>query len=131
MPLIILTASGSPSPFLACERAALALKVAPLRLRSLEGDGLEASDGDRSGVRTAQNHGRMSVGRVRQYDGSALNAAFLSARTESLANLAMIGAGLATVIQASAWPDVAVGLAILILTAGASFEVYRAARAEL
>lgn len=68
--------------------------------------------------------------RYRQYAGSLSRAAFLSARNDALANVAIIGAGLATVYVRSAWPDLIVGLAIALMNAGAAREVYLAAREE-
>ena len=56
--------------------------------------------------------------------------AFLSARNDALANLAIIGAGLATAATLSAWPDVVVGLGIFLLNLDAAREVLEAARAE-
>lgn len=62
--------------------------------------------------------------------GSLTKAAFLSARNDMFANVAMIGAGLATAATASIWPDIAVGLAIAALNATAAMEVYEAALGE-
>jgi Co/Zn/Cd efflux system component len=62
--------------------------------------------------------------------GSLTKAAFLSARNDALANIAiMIGGGL-TALTRSAWPDLAIGLLILALNAGAAHEVYEAASRE-
>ena len=69
--------------------------------------------------------------RFRHHSGSLTKAAFLSARNDTLANVAIIGAGLATAfVWKSAWPDLIVGLAIAALNADAAFEVWEAARAE-
>lgn len=68
---------------------------------------------------------------VRHAAGSLSRAAFLSARNDVLANLAMIAAGAVTLGWRSAWPDLAVGLGILLMNLDAAREVYRAARAEL
>lgn len=68
--------------------------------------------------------------RYRQHAGSLTRAAFLSARNDALANVAIIGAGLATVAVRSAWPDLVVGLGIALMNAGAAREVYLAARKE-
>lgn len=68
---------------------------------------------------------------VRDAAGSLSRAAFLSARNDVLANLAMIAAGLITLRWRSAWPDLAVGLGILIMNLDAAREVYRAACEEL
>lgn len=68
--------------------------------------------------------------RYRHHSGSLTKAAFLSARNDALANVAIIGAGLATVIQPSIWPDVLVGIGIACMNADAATQVWRAARAE-
>jgi Co/Zn/Cd efflux system component len=67
----------------------------------------------------------------RHSGGSLTRAAFLSARNDSFANLAIIGAGLVTaLLWQSAWPDLIVGLSIAALNADAAHEVWEAARAE-
>lgn len=70
------------------------------------------------------------LARVRHGSGSLTKAAFLSARNDALANVAIIGAAWATVVTASGWPDLLVGLAIAALNAGAAYEVWEAARQE-
>ena len=68
--------------------------------------------------------------RYRRYAGSLSRAAFLSARNDTLANIAIIGAGLVTAFIPSAWPDMIVGLGIALMNAGAAREVYITAREE-
>jgi Co/Zn/Cd efflux system component len=68
--------------------------------------------------------------RFRTHSGSLTRAAFLSARNDALANVAIIAAGAVTAYTLSAWPDLIVGAAIAIMNAGAAREVWRAARAE-
>jgi Co/Zn/Cd efflux system component len=69
--------------------------------------------------------------RYRHHSGSLTRAAFLSARNDALANIAIVGAGLVTAyIFRSAWPDLIVGLGILVLNADAAREVFRAAQDE-
>jgi Co/Zn/Cd efflux system component len=68
--------------------------------------------------------------RVRHHGGSLGLAAFLSARNDVLANAAIILAGLVTGYTLSVWPDLLVGLGIVIINAGAAGEVYRAAGKE-
>lgn len=69
--------------------------------------------------------------RYRKHAGSLTKAAFLSARNDVLMNIAIIVAGLATAyLWRSAWPDLIVGLAILLINPDAAKEVYDAARAE-
>ena len=69
--------------------------------------------------------------RVRSHAGSLTRAAFLSARNDVLANVAIVGAGLITARAASIWPDLIVGLAIFLLNAGAAYEVVQAARKDM
>ncbi|HZR34303.1 MAG TPA: cation transporter [Nevskia sp.] len=70
------------------------------------------------------------LARHRGGSGSLTRAAFLSARNDTLANLAIIAAGLVTARLRSAWPDLLVGLGIAVLNADAAREVWSAARAE-
>jgi Co/Zn/Cd efflux system component len=71
------------------------------------------------------------LARYRHHRGSLTKAAFLSARNDVLANIAIVATGLATAhLWHSAWPDVIVGLAIAALNAGAAGEVWHAARQE-
>lgn len=60
------------------------------------------------------------LARYRHHSGSLTRAAFLSARNDAFANVAIIAAGLLTAfIWRSAWPDLIVGLAIAALNADA------------
>ena len=68
--------------------------------------------------------------RVRDVAGSLSRAAFLSARNDALANVAIIGAGVVTFFWASAWPDLVVGVGIFLLNLDAAREVFEAARRE-
>jgi Co/Zn/Cd efflux system component len=69
--------------------------------------------------------------RFREESGSLTRAAFLSARNDAFANLAIISAGLVTAfLWRSAWPDLIVGLAIVLVNIGAAKEVWEAAREE-
>jgi Co/Zn/Cd efflux system component len=69
--------------------------------------------------------------RVRHVGGSLSRAAFLSARNDVLANLAIIAAAGLTLLWASAWPDLLVGLGIFLMNLDAAREVYTTARREL
>jgi Co/Zn/Cd efflux system component len=60
-----------------------------------------------------------------------LRAAYLSARNDAVANIAIVAAALVTLASASAWPDLIVGLGIFLLNADAAREVLGAARREL
>ncbi len=69
--------------------------------------------------------------RYRHHGGSLTRAAFLSARNDALANVAIIAAGLVTAaLWHSAWPDLIVGLGIALMNADAAREVWQAARQE-
>ena len=68
---------------------------------------------------------------VRDAAGSLSRAAFLSARNDVLANVAMIAAGVVTLRWRSVWPDLAVGFGILLVNVDSAREVYQAACAEL
>ena len=70
------------------------------------------------------------LARHRAAAGSLTRAAFLSARNDTLANVAIVAVGLVTLWWRSPWPDLAVGLAIGALNAGAAWEVWEAARDE-
>ena len=70
------------------------------------------------------------LARYRDHSGSLTRAAFLSARNDSFANVAIIAAGLLTAASESPWPDLLVGLGIAALNADAAREVFAAARKE-
>ena len=70
------------------------------------------------------------LARYRHHSGSLTKAAFLSARNDVLANIAIIAAGLVTVAYPSIWPDILVGLGIAFMNLDAAREVWTAARDE-
>jgi Co/Zn/Cd efflux system component len=71
------------------------------------------------------------LARYRDHRGSLTRAAFLSARNDALANVAIIAAGAVTaLLWSSVWPDLVVGLAIAVMNADAAREVWTAARQE-
>jgi Co/Zn/Cd efflux system component len=71
------------------------------------------------------------LARFRHHSGSLTKAAFLSARNDTLANVAIIAAGAVTAFWwRSAWPDLIVGVGIAIMNADAAREVFEAAREE-
>jgi Co/Zn/Cd efflux system component len=72
----------------------------------------------------------LMLARFRDHGGSLTKAAFLSARNDALANVAIVAAGLLTALTVSAWPDLVVGLGIALLNADAAREVWEAAQAE-
>lgn len=72
----------------------------------------------------------MLLVRFRHHSGSLTRAAFLSARNDALANVAIVAAGLVTIAWPSAWPDLVVGVGIAIMNADAAKAVWKAARDE-
>jgi len=71
------------------------------------------------------------LARYRHHSGSLTRAAFLSARNDAFANVAIIAAGLLTAfVWRSARPELIVGLAIAALNADAAKGIWRAAREE-
>ncbi len=70
------------------------------------------------------------LARFRTHGGSLTRAAFLSARNDTVASVAIIVAGIVTSYTHSGWPDFVVGLGIAAMNADAAREVWRAARDE-
>ena len=70
------------------------------------------------------------LARYREHSGSLTKAAFLSARNDVFANVAILSAGLITAVTFSGWPDLMVGLGIALMNADAAKEVWVAAREE-
>jgi Co/Zn/Cd efflux system component len=73
----------------------------------------------------------LMLARFRDHGGSLTRAAFLSARNDAIANIAIIAAGAVTAyLWRSAWPDLIVGAGIAIMNADAAREVWQAAHEE-
>ncbi len=72
----------------------------------------------------------MMLARHRHGSGSLTRAAYLSARNDAYANLAIIAAGLVTALYPSPWPDLVAAAGIAVLNADAAGDVFRAAQAE-
>jgi Co/Zn/Cd efflux system component len=72
----------------------------------------------------------LMLARFRSHAGSLTRAAFLSARNDAYANVAIVLAGFLTLATLSAWPDLVVGLGIAVLNADAARDVLAAARKE-
>jgi Co/Zn/Cd efflux system component len=70
------------------------------------------------------------LSRHRDGGGSLTRAAYLSARNDAYANLAIIAAGLITAATLSPWPDLVAAAGIAILNADSAGDILRAARAE-
>ena len=65
------------------------------------------------------------LAKFRQSQKSLVMAAYLSARNDALANVAIISAGITTIFWDSSIPDLAVGLAIGMLNANAAIKVWK------
>ena len=72
----------------------------------------------------------MLLMRYRHHGGSLTRAAFLSARNDVFANIAIVIAGAATAMTHTAWPDMVVGAGIMLMNADAAREIWQAARSE-
>jgi Co/Zn/Cd efflux system component len=70
------------------------------------------------------------LARFRESRGSLTRAAFLSARNDAIANVAIVAAGAATAVVLSVWPDLIVGIGIAAMHADAARDVWRAAQRE-
>lgn len=68
--------------------------------------------------------------RHRHHSGSLARAAWLAARNDALANVAILGAAAVALAWASGWPDIIVGLGIAAVNADAAVKVWRAAQKE-
>ncbi len=68
--------------------------------------------------------------RVRHHAGSMSRAAWLSARNDVAVNLAVVATAGVTAWTASGWPDIAVGVGIVLLNATAARQVWRLAGEE-
>lgn len=71
------------------------------------------------------------LARYRHHSGSLSRAAFLSARNDAIANVAIIVAGMVTaILWHSVWPDLIVGIGIACMNMDAAREIWSAAREE-
>lgn len=70
------------------------------------------------------------LARFRHHSGSLTRAAFLSARNDVVANVAIVGAGLLTLGVGTGWPDLIVGLGIAAMNLDAAIDVWKAAGRE-
>ncbi len=68
--------------------------------------------------------------RVRDHGGSMTTAAFLTARNDVLVNLAIIAMGVVTAWTRSGWPDIVLGVVIVLVGLGAAKEVWEVATEE-
>lgn len=117
---VLLLAPAIATAWTAWGKLAAPVAPAPLAL-SLTG----------AGALAVNLSGALMLARHRHSGGSMMRGAFLSARNDALANVAIILAGLVTAfLWRTAWPDVLVGLGIAALNADAAREVWEAAREE-
>jgi Co/Zn/Cd efflux system component len=72
----------------------------------------------------------LMLARHRSGSGSLTRAAYLSARNDAFANLAIIAAGLVTALHPSPWPDLVAAAGIAVLNADSAADILRAAAAE-
>lgn len=70
------------------------------------------------------------LAKYRHHSGSLTRAAFLSARNDAFANIAIILAGIITLGWLSGWPDLIVGIGIALMNADAAKEIWEAAKNE-
>ena len=68
--------------------------------------------------------------RVRRHGGSLTTAAWLTARNDVLINLAIIAVGGLTAWTGSGWPDIVLGVGIVLLSVTAAREVWEVAEEE-
>lgn len=66
----------------------------------------------------------------RNYQGGLPRAAYLSARNDALANIAIIFAGLVSFIWYSLWPDLLVGFFIMAINLDAAREIWQASESS-
>lgn len=70
------------------------------------------------------------LARHRDHVGSMSRAAFLAARNDVYANAAIIAMGLLTMVWVSGWPDIVLGLFLVLLNFSAAKEVWEVAAEE-
>lgn len=70
------------------------------------------------------------LARHRAHGGSLSRAAFLSARNDVMVNLAIIAMALLTLLTDSAWPDIVLGLGIILIALHSAWEVWEASEEE-
>lgn len=70
------------------------------------------------------------LARFRHHDSSMARAAFLSARNDVLVNIAIIAMGIVTLWSRSGWPDLVLGLVIIVVNVSAAKEVWETAQEE-
>jgi Co/Zn/Cd efflux system component len=69
--------------------------------------------------------------RFKDFSGSLTRAAFLSARNDVIANIAIIITGIITYFYSSIWPDIIIGILIAYIRIESALEIYSKAVKEL
>ena len=69
--------------------------------------------------------------RFKNFSGSLTRGAFLSARNDALANIAIILTGIITFFYPSIWPDIVVGILIAYIRTESALEIFYKAMEEL
>ena len=69
--------------------------------------------------------------RFKDFSGSLTRAAFLSARNDVIANIAIIMTGIITYFYSSIWPDIIIGILIAYIRIESALEIYYKAVKEL
>ena len=69
--------------------------------------------------------------RFKDFSGSLTRAAFLSARNDVIANIAIIITGIITYFYSSIWPDIIIGILIAYIRIESALEIYNKAVKEL
>jgi Co/Zn/Cd efflux system component len=72
----------------------------------------------------------MMLLRWREARGSLTRGAFLSARNDAIANVAIIAAAGVTTVYQSPWPDLVIGPGIFVMNIDAAREIWEAAHKE-
>lgn len=70
------------------------------------------------------------LARHRHHGGSMATAAFLAARNDVIINALIIVMGVVTLAVANGWPDIVLGIVIVVLNLGAAKEVWEVAEEE-
>lgn len=70
------------------------------------------------------------LARFRHHGGSMTRAAWLAARNDVIVNVAIIVVGILTAVLDSGWPDIILGLVIVVINVRAAREVWEVAEEE-
>lgn len=70
------------------------------------------------------------LARFRHHGGSMTRAAWLAARNDVIVNIAIIAMGILTAVVGNGWPDIVLGLVIVVVNVRAAREVWEVAEEE-